>query len=1713
MRLMHRLLLLVSILFGAMSVTSRAEAADFVILIDADGDPSSGCEATLAPGQSAPGIEYRLDTRVAEVAAPTSVDTVHFSSCAGAAFSAPLLIGGGQPLGIDNGLNAADVIELAVSQALIPAVAGRPATILFVAVRDGEVDLTISAPVELPPAASAIPGLGGWGVMLVALAVVALALRHPQLAGRVALVMFMVITSTGMLIAAGFVVDGQVGDWVGETPLVTDPESDTSTDGIDIRAGFGAREAGQMFFRIDVAQLGAPGIAVTDSTFGVPENSAAATPVGTVAYSNPGGGTDHSFEISAGNESGMFTIDSSSGEIRVAPSAALDHESSASYTLAVRVSDNLIPPRTGTGTITVNVTDVNEAPAPVAASFNVAEGAAVDTAVGTIPPADPDAGQTHGYVITAGNAGSAFKIDAASGAISVATPSALDLVANPVFSLTVEITDNGTPPLSGNATVTITLTDVNVAPTIDDATFGIDEHSIAGTEVGTVVANDADLPPQTLSFAITAGDDGDVFSIDNNGKLAIADAAGLDFETTPSFSLTVTVTDSGTPALSDTATVTVNLNDVNDAPVVQPATYSISENSGNGAAVGTVSASDADSPAQSLSYAISAGNTDGVFAIASSTGAITVADASKLDHETTPTYDLTVEATDNGSPARSGSATITIGIDDVNEAPAPSGGPFDVDEGSAVGTVVGTVNGNDPDAGQTLTFSITAGNDSGALSINAGSGVITVANTTALNAAAGGAIVLTVQASDDASPPLSATGSITVNVLEVNGAPSISDASFSVAENSAVSTVVGTVSASDPDAGQTLSFAILSGNTGGTFAIASDGTITVANAAALDHETVTSFSLSVQVTDDGVPALSDTAVVDIAITNVNEAPLAADASYTAHTNLGISVLPASGLLVGSSDPENDTVTVDSVGASTPAGALISANPDGSFNFTPPPGVTGEVSFDFTLCDDASTPACADGTATVTVAGPTVWFVDGGVTTDGNGTLTAPFKTLAGANTTADGDGDRVFVYSGTYSDGITLPNNARLIGQGMATPGGGSFDSVLGLGTIPTGTANRPTLDGITPVIGPVAITGTGTTVVRGVAIQSSSVTGLSASTTASLDIAETSVSATGAGAVNLSGTTGSVILSSTSSSGGTNNVRLNNVAGTVSLGTGTLSNASGTSFDVSGGTAGVSYAGDITNNAQRVVAVSSKTSGTVSLSGAISGTGSSQGIFLNSNTGATVAFSGPITLSTGANAAFTATGGGTVSATDTSSTLTTTTGTALNVANTSIGTGGLNFRSITSTSASANAGIVLQSTGTTAGLTVLGNSTAGSGGTISNKTGSCVTVSDSRALNLARMNLQSCGQHGLNASNLTGMTLTGLAISNNGNAADENGLHLQGLYGTVSVSGTSISGSATNNVFVSNSSGNLNMTVSGPNCRIEDNDATLGNDGILFSGDGTASMRIEVNNCVFDNNRGDHFQLTTSAVNSTQMIATFTNNILTGISGNAGAGVTLSSAGDADVIALVSNNDISGAHASAISLYQAANSTASAAMDVTIANNLVGDAGISGSGSATGDGINIVRNGQGIMTVNVENNTIRQYSNVAGVYLESGDGVGTMNATLSGNTITERNNAAYATNGVHLNAGQIGSDTGTVCLDLVSNSVTGSGKNSFANEEDIRLRQRFQTKVFLPGYAGGATDTAGVRDFVIANNVGTPTASVANSGDAGAGYFNTATCPQPVTP
>ena len=101
-----------------------------------------------------------------------------------------------------------------------------------------------------------------------------------------------------------------------------------------------------------------------------------------------------------------------------------------------------------------------------------------------------------------------------------------------------------------------------ITGTLADEGYRIDENSANGTEVGTVRALDID--GNALSYSITAGNTGTAFAIDNNGLITVNNSAVLDFETSPTFTLTVQVADGfgGT----DSDSITINLNNVNEAP-------------------------------------------------------------------------------------------------------------------------------------------------------------------------------------------------------------------------------------------------------------------------------------------------------------------------------------------------------------------------------------------------------------------------------------------------------------------------------------------------------------------------------------------------------------------------------------------------------------------------------------------------------------------------------------------------------------------------------------------------------------------------------------------------------------------------------------------------------------------------------------------------------------------------------------------------------------------------------------------------------------------------------------------------------------------------------------------------------------------------------------------------------------------------------------------
>jgi hypothetical protein len=172
---------------------------------------------------------------------------------------------------------------------------------------------------------------------------------------------------------------------------------------------------------------------------------------------------------------------------------------------------------------------------------------------------DPDAGQTLAYSLDSGNpAGSS--INASSGAFTW-TPTEAQGGAN--YTITVRVTDSGTPALNDFETITVTVNKVNSAPVL--AAIGnknVNELSVLSF---TAVAADSDIPANALTYSLDAG---------NPAGSSINSSSGA-FTWTPteaqgpgSYPITVRVTDNGSPALNDFETITVTVNEANTAPTI-----------------------------------------------------------------------------------------------------------------------------------------------------------------------------------------------------------------------------------------------------------------------------------------------------------------------------------------------------------------------------------------------------------------------------------------------------------------------------------------------------------------------------------------------------------------------------------------------------------------------------------------------------------------------------------------------------------------------------------------------------------------------------------------------------------------------------------------------------------------------------------------------------------------------------------------------------------------------------------------------------------------------------------------------------------------------------------------------------------------------------------------------------------------------------------------
>ncbi|TWU36173.1 Cadherin domain protein [Novipirellula artificiosorum] len=564
-------------------------------------------------------------------------------------------------------------------------------------------------------------------------------------------------------------------------------------------------------------------------TFSVSENAGNTTVVGTVTASDDDAATTFSaWTITAGNTGGAFAIDSSSGQITVANAAAIDYENDTTFTLTLTVSDGGNTSATETVLVNVQAENDNTPVIDPSQTFSVSETAGNTTVVGTVTASDDDAGTTFSaWAITAGNTGGAFAIDSSSGQITVANAAAIDYENDTTFTLTLTVSDGANTSATETVLVNVQAENDNT-PVIDPSqTFSVSETAGNTTVVGTVTASDDDAATTFSAWAITAGNTGGAFAIDSSsGQITVANAAAIDYENDTTFTLTLTVSDGTNTAATETVLVNVQAENDN-TPVIDPSqTFSVSETAGNTTVVGTVTASDDDTGTTFSAWTITAGNTGGAFAIDSSSGQITVANAAAIDYENDTTFTLTLTVSDGTNTAATETVLVNVQAENDNTPVIDPSQTFLVSETAGNTTVVGTVTASDDDAATTFSaWTITAGNTGGAFAIDSGSGQITVANAAAIDYENDTSFTLTLSVSDGTNT--AATETVLIEVISENHAPTLANLQTSVIAGQVLTFAASPFSqiANDID-GDTLTAMLVAAPSDGTLSLSPDGSFT-----------------------------------------------------------------------------------------------------------------------------------------------------------------------------------------------------------------------------------------------------------------------------------------------------------------------------------------------------------------------------------------------------------------------------------------------------------------------------------------------------------------------------------------------------------------------------------------------------------------------------------------------------------------------------------------------------------------------------------------------------------------------------------------------------------------------------------------------------------------------------------------------------------------------
>ena len=736
-----------------------------------------------------------------------------------------------------------------------------------------------------------------------------------------------------------FTIGSSSGDLAFISPPDHEQPADSDADNIynlTITATDSMAKQAQQSLTISVNNLNdnAPQFTLSSSTFDIPENS---TAVATIAAADADGDA-LTFSLISTTDSSHFTVDPASGALAFtsAPDFESPQDANAdnTYELELSVADGT---NTISQAISVRVADVDEAPSFASASASVSVNENNAAAIYTAQASDPE-GATLTY--SAGGAdASLFTLDSSSGDLAFKNPpsfeSPLDQGADNTYNLDIAAADGAN---QSSQAITITVADVNEAPSFASASVNIDTDENAASFTHIVDAADDEDTGEQLSYQL-GGDDAAAFDFDTATR-ALSFQQSPDFENPADddannyYRVTITAADAEYSASQDITIAVADLND--EAPQFTSASSLTLEYTAIvvGTKIYTAAATDADAGDQ-VSYALGGADASH-FVFDGSSGALAFVQAPSLespqDADGDNTYELTITATDLGANSSELALSISV-VDDTGSAPTfdQASVSIDVDENSP-GTIY-TAQASDVDAGDILTYSI-SGTDSTLFTIDPSSGDLAF-NTAPdyenpSDSGADNTYELTITATDSMAKHASQDLAIAVINLNDNSPQfALVSTAFNVAENS---TAITTIAASDAD-GDDLTFSLTNSTDSSFFTLdSSSGVLAFGSApdfeSPQDSNTDNTYELELSV-DDGANTSGQAIVVTV--TDVDEAPTFTSASESVSVNENTS---GSVYQAQASDPEQATLTYSASG--TDAGLFTINNTSGELAFKTPP---------------------------------------------------------------------------------------------------------------------------------------------------------------------------------------------------------------------------------------------------------------------------------------------------------------------------------------------------------------------------------------------------------------------------------------------------------------------------------------------------------------------------------------------------------------------------------------------------------------------------------------------------------------------------------------------------------------------------------------------------------------------------------------------------------